>query len=125
MSTIPIGLMLRSAGHQAAHDALTLATGAAAIGRPAVIFATHGGLALFRPEAPLLDEPRERLLEDRGVAGIGTLLDAARELGVRLIACDAGLRAEALDAAALGPGIEVAGVVTFLEAVGPGQILPL
>ena len=44
---------------------------------------------------------------------------------MRLIACEAGLRAEGLDAARLLPGVEVAGVATFLEAVGAGQMLAL
>jgi predicted peroxiredoxin len=47
------------------------------------------------------------------------------ELGVRFIACEAGLKAEDLADAALAPGVEVAGVVTFLAAVGEGQMLAL
>ena len=37
----------------------------------------------------------------------------------------AGLRAEALDPAALAPGVQVAGVVSFLAAVGEGQVISL
>lgn len=121
----PLGILLRSGGHEAAHYALVLATGAAAVGRPAVIFATNAGLALLLRETPLPADPREALLGARGVAGIATLLSAARELGVRFIACDAGLRAEGLPAEALAEGVEVAGVVTFLAAAGPGQIVAL
>jgi len=44
---------------------------------------------------------------------------------VRLIACEAGLRAEALDAGRLLAGVEVAGVATFLSAVGAGQIVAI
>lgn len=119
----PLGILLRSAGHEAAHYALVLATGAAAVGRPVVIFATNAGLALLLRESPLPADSREALLESRGVAGVATLLAAARELSVRFIACDAGLRAEALDEAALAEGVEVAGVVTFLALVGAGQIV--
>ena len=121
----PLGILLRSGGHEAAHYALVLATGAAAIGRDAVIFATNAGLSLLLRDSPLPAEPREALVEARGVAGIATLLAAARELGVRLIACDAGLRAEGLAPEALAEGVEVAGVVTFLSAVGAGQIVAL
>jgi peroxiredoxin family protein len=124
-SAATLGILLRSAGHEAAHYALVLATGAAAIGRPAVLFATNAGLALLRHDAPLAADPREALIEARGVAGIATLLGAARDLSVRLIACEAGLRAEAIPPAALAPGVEVAGVVTFLSAVGPGQLVSL
>ena len=121
----PLGILLRSGGHDAAHYALVLATGAAAIGRPAVLFATNAGLGLFLAHAPLLSDAREALLAERGVAGIAALSDAARELSLRLIACEAGLRAEAIPPEALAEGVEVAGVVTFLSAVGAGQIVAL
>lgn len=121
----PLGVLLLSGEHDRAHYALVLATGAAAIGREVVVFATNAGCRLFDAARPLQSDPREALLEGRGVAGIGTLLAAAEELGIRRIACEAGLRAEGLEAAALRPGVEVAGVVTFLGAVGAGQIVTL
>ena len=121
----PLGILLRSGGHDAAHYALVVATGAAAIGRPAVLFATNAGCRLFEAARPLEGDPREALLEARGVAGIATLLAAAEELGVRRIACEAGLKAEAIAPAALRPGVEVAGIVTFLAALGAGQIVAL
>ncbi|WP_043830489.1 DsrE family protein [Muricoccus aerilatus] len=121
----PLGILLRGEGHEPAHYALVLATAAAAIGRPVTLFATNAGLALFRRDAPLLSDPREALLAGRGVAGIATLLEAAEELGLRRIACEAGLRAEGIMPEALAEGVEVAGVVTFLEAVGPGNALSL
>jgi uncharacterized protein len=46
-------------------------------------------------------------------------------MGVRMIACEAGLRAEGLDATRLIAGVEVAGVATFLAAVGAGQIIAI
>ncbi len=122
---VPLGILLRSGGHDAAHYALVLATGAAAIGRPVVLFATNAGCRLFLADAPLLAHPRESVLAGRGVAGVAILLDAAREIGVRLIACEAGLRAEGLEEAALRPGVEVAGVVTFLSLAGTGQLIAL
>jgi predicted peroxiredoxin len=63
------------------------------------------------------------VIEDRGVAGLATLRDACIEMGVRLIACEAGLRAEAIDPAGLHPDVEVAGIATFLEDIGGGQIV--
>ena len=122
---IPLGILLRSAGHEAGHYALRLATAAAAIGRPVVIFATNGGCNLLLKRTPLLADPREDLLARRGVVGIAPLLDAAIDLGVRRIVCEAGLRAESLEEAPLAEGVEVAGVVTFLTAVGHGQLLSL
>ena len=123
--TLPLGILLLSGGHERAHYALVLATGAAAIGREVVIFATNAGCRLFDASRPLEADPREALLTERGVAGIGTLLAAAAELGIRRIACEAGLRAEAMEPGRLTPEVEVAGVVTFLAAVGPGQMISL
>jgi peroxiredoxin family protein len=121
----PLGILLRHGDHEAAHYALVLATGAAAIGRDVTLFATNGGCRVLLARPALLDDPREALLAERGVATLAVLLEAAAELPVRRIACEAGLRAEALAPAALAPGVEVAGVVTFLGAVGAGQIVSL
>lgn len=123
--THPLGILLLSGGHERAHYALVLATGAAAVGREVVLFATNAGCRLFEAARALEADPREALLAARGVAGIATLLDAAGELGVRRIACEAGLKAEGIAPEALLPGVELAGVVTFLGAVGAGQIVSL
>ena len=66
-----------------------------------------------------------RAIQARGVAGLDTLRDACLEMDVRMIACEAGLRAEALDASLLLPQVEVAGIATFLSAVGTGQIITI
>lgn len=123
--TAPLGILLLSGAHDRAHYALVLATGAAAVGRDVVVFATNQGCRLFLESSPLLADAREGLLAERGVATLAELLEAAAELGIRRIACEAGLKAEGLDAAVLAPGVEVAGVVTFLGAVGQGQIATL
>jgi peroxiredoxin family protein len=121
----PLGILLLSGGHERAHYALVLATGAAAIGREVVLFATNAGCRLLLHPSPLPEDPREVALESRGVAGVATLLAAAEELGIRRIACEAGLRAEDLAGAALAPGVEVAGVATLLAAIGDGQLVSL
>jgi predicted peroxiredoxin len=64
-------------------------------------------------------------LAARGVAGIGTLLPAIAALGVQRMVCEAGLKAEDLATAPLAPGVERAGVASFLAAVGAGQIISL
>ena len=120
-----LGILLLSGGHERAHYALVMATGAAALGREVVFFATNAGCRLLLDPSPLLDDAREASLAARGVAGIGILLPAAVELGIRRIACEAGLRAEDLLGAALAPGVEVAGVATFLAALGDGQVVSL
>ncbi len=123
--TPPLGILLLSGDHDRAHYALVLATGAAAIGREVVLFASNAGCRLFLADPPLLADAREALLAERGVATLAVLAEAAADLGIRRIACEAGLKAEGLAPAALAPGVEVAGVVTFLAAIGGGQIVTL
>lgn len=120
-----LGILLESGGHARGHYALVAAAGAAALGREVTLFATNRGCLLLAEPCPLLEDPREAAIAARGVAGIGTLLAACADLGVRRIACEAGLKAEGLDGIALAPGVEVAGIATFLAAVGDGQIITL
>lgn len=120
----PLGVLLLSGTHERAHYAFVLASGAAALGRQVILFATNGGChALFRDWAGLADSERDAAIQSRGVAGLEALREASIEMGVRLIACEAGLRAESLDASQLLPEVEVAGVATLLSAVGSGQIV--
>ena len=115
-----------SGAHDRAHYAFILASGAAALGRDVVLFATNlGCVALCRDWSGLSDADRDVRIQARGVAGLDTLRDACVELNVRMIACEAGLRAEAVDDSLLLPGIEVAGVATFLSAIGSGQIITI
>ncbi len=102
-----------------------VAAGAAALGREVTLFATNAGCRLLLEPSPLLADPREARVVARGVAGIATLLPACAELGVRRIVCEAGMKAEGLDGAALAPGVEVAGIASFLAAVGDGQVVTL
>jgi uncharacterized protein len=120
-----LGVILTSDSHERAHFALIAATGAAAIGRQVVIFASQSGCRIFAASRPLEADQREARLAERGVAGIAALRAAAEELGIRRIACEAGLRGEGLAAEALQQGVEVAGIVTFLAAVGDGPIITL
>jgi peroxiredoxin family protein len=121
-----LGILLLSGVHDRAHYAFVAASGAAALGRRVVLFATNRGcLALCRDWSGLADAARDARIQARGVAGLDTLREACLEMEVRMIACEAGLRAEALDAAALLPQVEVAGVATFLGAVGTAQIMTI
>ncbi len=122
----PLGILLASGAHDRAHFAFVMATGAAAVGRSVTLFATNGGCrALLADWSGLEDAARDGVVRARGVAGLDELRAAAGELGVRLMACDAGLRAEGIDPAGLLPGVEVAGVPTFLDAVRGGQVISL
>jgi peroxiredoxin family protein len=122
----PLAILLLSGAHDRAHYTFVLAAGAAALGRPVIVFATNGGCrALLADWSALADAGRDAVIRARGVAGLGELREAAQELGVRLIACEAGLRAEGLEDAALLPGVEVLGVASFLDAARGGQIVSL
>jgi uncharacterized protein len=122
----PLGILLLSGAHDRAHYAFVVASGGAAMGRQVVLFATNAGChALLADWSRLTDADRDARVRAAGVAGLEELREATREMGARLIACEAGLRVEGLDAASLAPGVEVAGIVTFLEAVGAGQIVSL
>ena len=120
-----LGVLLISGTYERAHYAFVLAAGAAAIGRSVVLFATNAGCrALCRNWSALAGSAEDAAVQARGVAGLAALRDAAIELGVRLIACDAGLKVADIPPDELLPEVEVAGVATFLEAA-QGQIVTL
>lgn len=122
----PLGILLISGTHERAHYAFVIAAAAASVGRRVVLFATNDGChALAEDWSPLAGSGRDAAVRALGVAGLGELREAAAELGVRMIACDAGLRLSAVSAAQLRAGVEVAGVVTFLDAVAHGQVVSL
>ncbi len=126
MPSDPLGILLLSGAHDRAHYAFVLATGAASIGRRVVIFATNTGCnALLADWSGLADADRDARITAAGVAGLDELRDAATALAIEMTACEAGLRAEGLDASALLPGVRVAGVVTFLSEIGAGQIVAI
>ena len=113
-----LGIILISGGHERAHYALMVATAAAAIGREVTIFATNAGTRALLAERPLEADPREAEVISAGVAPLSALREAAQELGVGLLVCDAGLAMEGLRGAALLPGVEVSGLVGFLSRIG-------
>lgn len=121
-----LGILLLSGEHNRAHYAFVLASGAAALGREVVLFATNGGChALLADWSRLEDASRDVRIQVRGVGGLDALREAASELGVRLIVCEAGLRAEGLEGARLLQGVEIGGIATFLDAVGEGKLISL
>ena len=122
----PLGILLISGTHERAHYAYSMAAAAAAIGRTVLLFATNDGCrALLEDWSGLADSGRDAGVRARGVAGLGELREAATSLGVRRMACEAGLRLAAIDPAALSPDVEVVGITTFLEALGNGQVITL
>jgi peroxiredoxin family protein len=122
----PLGILLISGDYERAHYAFVLAAGAAALGRPVVLFATNAGCsALAEDWSALGGAARDGTVRNTGVAGFAELRAASIDLGVRLIACEAGLRIAGIAEASLLPGVEVAGVATFLAATTGGQLLSL
>jgi peroxiredoxin family protein len=121
-----LGILLLSGAHDRALYAFSLAAGAAALGRPVVLFASNQGCrALVEDWSGLEDVGRDAVIRGRGVTGFGDMREAAREIGVTLLVCETGLKAEALEDAPLMPGVTVAGIATFLEQVGDGQLISL
>lgn len=126
MPSESIGILLLSGDHDRAHYAFVVASGAAALGRRVVLFATNLGChALCRDWSGLADIERDARIQARGVAGLDTLRDACIEMDVQMIACEAGLRAEAIDGRLLLPGVEIAGIASFLAAVGDGRLITI
>ena len=121
-----LGILLISGGHERAHYAFLLAAAAAAMGRKVTVFATNTGCrALAADWSKLEDAARDDRVREKGVAGLDELREAAVELDVVLLACEAGLRMVAMAPAELLPGVDVAGAARFLEACADGQILTL
>ncbi len=121
-----LGILLVAGTHERAHTAFMLAAAAAAMGRHVVLFATSQGCRALREDWSELDDVgRDAAVRRRGVAGLGELRDSARELGVRMIACETGLKAETIEPASLYAGVEVSGMATFLEATAQGQMISL
>lgn len=117
------------------HYALAMAASAAALGKGATLLFTGSGLRALAADVD--GEAGWRTLRSgdgrwggqvdadyraRGVAGFEELLSACVELGVRLIACEMGMRLAGLDRGGLRTdlAIEEAGLATFLADASAG-----
>jgi peroxiredoxin family protein len=140
-----LGLILLSSCFDRVHYGLAVACAAAALERPVTLFATLGATRAFvaagadgRPgwaSLPLSAEVAAPALADgaaldaryreRGVAGFEELLQACAGLGVELIACEMGLRAEGLASSALRTDLPIqrAGLATLLGRGGQTVVL--
>ena len=80
----PLGILLLSGAHDRAHYAFVLASGAAALGRQVVLFATNAGChALLADWSGLADAARDARVRAAGVAGLDELREAATRAGRR------------------------------------------
>lgn len=118
-----LGILLISGGHERAHYAFMLASAAAAIGRSVVVFATNEGCRALLADLSGFAAAEASLLA-RGLASLAELREACVELGVTLMACEAGMRVAGLEGGLCG-GATVSGLVTFLTQTGSGQIITL
>ncbi len=106
------------------HYALAMAAAALATNRRATLLFTGAAVAALKPGgwrglasetgegAVAVDTRQQRL----GIAGFEALMSACAELGVRIIACEMGLRAAGIEPGSLDPDlpVEQAGLATFL-----------
>ena len=116
--------MLVAGDYPRAHAAFLMAAGAAALGRSVTVFATGAGVrALCTDWSVLAQAECDAVVRRRGVAGLGELRDACCALEVALIACEAGLRGEAVAPTALLAGVSSGGMAQFLEATRSAQLV--
>ena len=134
-----LSIIVFSGAFERVHYALATAAAAAAIDTPATLFFTMEAtraLAKGGADAPgwhaLPTEHGEAAVErdatnrERGVAGFEELLESCVALDVQFLVCEMGLRAVALEAAALRDDVPVreGGLVTFLtDASATGAML--
>jgi peroxiredoxin family protein len=101
----PVVIFLRSPGWDARHLAVSLAITAAALGDE-VHLALHGeALAAFARGAFGEGAP-ETAAAARVPSLDATLVEARRDLGVRVVACDTALRLAGVDPAAAAPPLD-------------------
>lgn len=121
------------------HYALAAASAAAAVGRPATLFFTMGAIqALFSknstgtagwPSMQASDGRAASALDAdyaaRGIADFETLLDACKNLGVRFMICEMGLKAIAAARDSLRDDLtlEAGGLATVMMESADGSLL--
>ncbi len=120
--------IVHSGDYERVRFALAIAAAAAAASRRVTLFFTMGACPALLPKDGwhrLQVRDGSALAEDtnlcaKGVAGFEELRDACKDLGVRLIACDMGLRAADLSREQLDPdlGIETGGLFSLLSGEG-------
>ncbi|MEJ5142846.1 hypothetical protein [Gluconobacter albidus] len=122
----PMFLTLADDSWQRAHYAMIVAAGALSLGRHVTLFA--GGrsvLALTTDCSGLQGTIADNVLEAKGIAGFGELREAVLGFGATVMACETGLIMAGLTTKDLLAGVEVRGIVSFLELAGNNPLLAL
>ncbi len=106
--------------------ALIIANGAAAMGRKVTMFFTFWGLDILRkPQKLPLSKMNlfglggammRRVMRKKNVASLPELIDKARGLGVKLMACAMSMDVMGIRKEELADGVEVVGVATYLAS---------
>lgn len=136
-----LSVVVFSGSYDKVHYALVMASAAAATDTPVTLFFTmEGARALLRQGVDNVPawsiQPTSSGFEtgadmddtykSRGVVDFETLLSACRELGVRFMVCEMGLKALNIPKGDLRPDVkfEIGGMVTFLnDAQDDGSVI--
>ena len=116
-----VAIIASNGGLFDAYKVFNIATAAAASDKEVGIFFTFEGLNLIHKEAhkqlpiPEGKEHFQEGFEKENVPPIPELLEMAKELGVKFIACQMTMDVMGLGKDAFVDGIEVAGAATFVE----------
>jgi peroxiredoxin family protein len=123
-AAVALPLIVHAGDYERVHYALVLASGGAAIDRKPILFFTGPAVVALIDWTRLDGSERDAQFRANGVAGYEELLAACAALGVRIIACEMALKARGHAAGALRRDItiEIAGVVTLLQAAGSAGV---
>lgn len=116
-----VAIIAANGGMFDAYKVLNIATAAAATEAEVAVFFTFEGLNLIHKEGNkqlALPEGKEHFAEgfkEANVPGISELVEMAKELGVKMIACQMTMDVMKLTTDDLVDGIDVGGAVTFLS----------
>ncbi len=121
----PMTLMVISGDPERIHMALMMGATASAMGRPvafffsksATPFLTEGGWAALKTAAGATGPEMDAVLEEKGVADSGILMDGLAALDARFLVCEAALREHGIDVTSLitRPAVEIAGLAEIIE----------
>ncbi|MHA6252710.1 DsrE/DsrF/DrsH-like family protein [Oceanobacillus sp. CAU 1775] len=123
-----VAIIASNGGLFDAYKVFNVATAAAASDAEVGIFFTFEGLNLIHKEGHKqlpMPEGREHFqagFEKQNVPSIPELVEMAREMGVKLIACQMTMDVMELDKDAFVDGIEVAGAASFIHFASDANI---
>ena len=104
------------------YSALLLASGNAAQGGGTRVFCDGPAVSLLQPATAAPLDAKRAL---HGQPRLSELRNEAHALGVRLIACQAGMALAGLDIEALGDGVEAGGLVGLIGEIGDDRLVTL